>query len=48
MNIEEVAHETPEKIVSVSIDPASGYEPFHGRKIAFALGLTGKQIDASA
>lgn len=41
MNIEEVAHDTPEKIVTVTIDPATGYEPFHGRKIAFALGLKG-------
>jgi succinyl-CoA synthetase beta subunit len=44
VNIEEVAAETPEKIISVAIDPASGYEPFHGRRIAFALGLTGKQV----
>ncbi len=46
VNIEEVAAETPEKIISVAIDPASGYEPFHGRRIAFALGLTGKQVGA--
>src|SRR5690554_5068813 len=39
MDIEQVAHDTPEKIVTLSIDPASGYFPFHGRKIAFALGL---------
>ncbi|MFA5900884.1 MAG: ADP-forming succinate--CoA ligase subunit beta [Hyphomicrobium sp.] len=44
MDIEQVAHETPEKIVSVAIDPASGYMPFHGRRIAFMLGLKGKQI----
>ena len=44
MDIEKVAHETPEKIVTLSIDPASGYQPFHGRKIAFALGLAGDQI----
>ena len=44
MNIEDVAHDTPEKIMTLSIDPASGYQPFHGRKIAFALGLTGKQV----
>ena len=31
---------------SVAIDPATGYEPFHGRRIAFALGLTGKQVGA--
>ena len=43
MNIEEVAAETPEKIITVTIDPATGYVPYHGRKIAFALGLTGKQ-----
>jgi succinyl-CoA synthetase beta subunit len=46
MNIEEVAAKTPEKIVTVTIDPASGYSPFHGRQIAFALGLTGKQVSA--
>src|SRR6187549_3994733 len=40
MDIEKVAHDTPEKIFTLSIDPASGYEPFHGRKIAAALRLT--------
>ncbi len=44
MDIEKVAHDTPEKIVTLSIDPASGYFPFHGRKIAFALGLAGDQV----
>ncbi len=44
MDIEEVAHKTPEKIVTLDIDPASGYSPFHGRKIAFALGLEGDQV----
>ncbi|KWT71063.1 Succinyl-CoA ligase [ADP-forming] beta chain [Hyphomicrobium sulfonivorans] len=44
MDIEQVAHDTPEKIISVSIDPASGYQAFHGRRIAFALGLEGKQV----
>ena len=43
MDIEKVAHDTPEKIHTLSIDPASGYFPFHGRKIAFALGLSGDQ-----
>lgn len=42
MDIEEVAAKTPEKIVQFSFDPAIGYQPFHGRKIAFALGLTGE------
>jgi succinyl-CoA synthetase beta subunit len=45
MDIEKVAHDTPEKIVTLSIDPASGYSPFHGRKIASALKLEGDQID---
>lgn len=44
MNIEDVAHETPEKIHTVQIDPATGYQPFHGRKISFALGLKGDQV----
>ena len=44
MDIEEVAESTPEKILSFSVDPATGYQGFHGRRIAFALGLTGKQV----
>ena len=39
MDIEEGAESTPEKILSFSVDPATGYQPFHGRRIAFALGL---------
>jgi len=41
MNIEEVAKETPEKIVTIRIDPASGVMPHHGRRIASALKLQG-------
>ena len=44
MNIEEVAHDTPEKILSFSVDPASGLSDFHGRRVAFALGLEGNQV----
>ncbi|MEM9975575.1 MAG: ADP-forming succinate--CoA ligase subunit beta [Pseudomonadota bacterium] len=44
MDIEEVAAETPEKILSFSVDPATGYQPYHGRRIAFMLGLTGPQV----
>jgi succinyl-CoA synthetase beta subunit len=44
MDIEAVAAETPEKILTLTIDPASGYMPYHGRNIAFALDLRGKQI----
>ena len=41
MNIEDVAHDTPEKIVTITIDPATGLMPHHGRAVANALGLTG-------
>jgi succinyl-CoA synthetase beta subunit len=41
MDIEKVAHDTPEKIVTFSVDPATGIEPHHGRRMASALGLTG-------
>jgi succinyl-CoA synthetase beta subunit len=41
VNIEDVAHKTPEKIHSFSIDPATGVMPHHGRTAARALGLTG-------
>lgn len=41
MNIEDVAHDTPEKIHTITIDPASGLMPHHGRSVAKALGLTG-------
>ena len=44
MDIEEVADNTPDKIVSFSVDPASGLSAFHGRRVAFTLGLEGKQI----
>ncbi len=44
MDIEEVAATTPEKIISLSIDPASGLMPFHGRRLAAALELEGDQV----
>jgi succinyl-CoA synthetase beta subunit len=47
MEIEEVAAAHPEKIVKVAIDPATGMQGFHARKIAFALGLEGKQVGAA-
>jgi succinyl-CoA synthetase beta subunit len=39
MDIEDVAAKTPEKISQFSIDPVTGYSPYHGRKLAYALGL---------
>ena len=44
MDIEEVAEQTPEKILTVSVDSASGISGHHGRQIAFALGLEGDQV----
>lgn len=44
MDIEEVAAKTPEKLFTFSIDPVAGYQPFHGRKAAFALGLEGVAV----
>jgi succinyl-CoA synthetase beta subunit len=42
MEIEKVAAETPEKIVKVAIDPAIGFQGFHGRELVFGLGITDK------
>jgi succinyl-CoA synthetase beta subunit len=47
MDIEEVAARTPEKIIKVPIDPTLGLMPFHGRKIAFSLGLKGKEVGSA-
>jgi succinyl-CoA synthetase beta subunit len=41
MDIETVAHDTPELITTITIDPAQGFQPHHGRAVAFALKLTG-------
>ncbi len=41
VNIEDVAHDTPEKITTITIDPAQGFQPHHGRAVAFALKLKG-------
>jgi succinyl-CoA synthetase beta subunit len=46
MEIEEVAENHPEKIMRVAVDPASGISGFHARRLAFGLGLEGKQIGA--
>ena len=44
MEIEEVAEHHPEKILRVAVDPATGISGFHSRRLAFSLGLTGKQV----
>lgn len=45
VEIETVAHETPEKILKAAIDPLVGAQPYQGRDLAFKLGLEGKQIN---
>lgn len=47
MDIEQVAEETPEKILKIAIDPATGIQAFHARKIAFGLGLEGSQVKSA-
>src|ERR671929_937199 len=44
VEIEEVAKHSPEKILLVAIDPATGFMPFHGRQLAYGLGLKGKEV----
>ena len=46
MDIEAVAHETPEKIISVAVHPAAGLQGYSCRKVAYTLGLKGQQIKA--
>ncbi len=47
VEIEEVAAKTPEKILKVAIDPVTGMQAFHARKLAFGLGLSGKQVSSA-
>jgi succinyl-CoA synthetase beta subunit len=44
VEIEKVAHETPEKILKAVIDPLTGAQPYQGRELAFKLGLQGNQV----
>ncbi len=48
MNIEDVAHDTPEKIHTFTVDPATGFMPHHGRSIAKSLNLSGDQAKQAA
>ncbi|CAN5263883.1 ADP-forming succinate--CoA ligase subunit beta [soil metagenome] len=48
MDIEEVAAETPEKILKETIDPAIGFRPYQARKLAFGLGLPAELINQAA
>ena len=47
MEIEEVATKHPEKILRAAVDPAAGFQGFHARKLAYGLGLEGKQVGAA-
>lgn len=44
MEIEEVAHNSPEKIIKVAVDPSTGYQAYIGRKLAYAIGLKGDMV----
>ena len=44
VEIEKVAHETPEKIITITVDPLVGVQPYQARELSFALGLEGDQI----
>lgn len=44
MDIEEVAKTHPEKIIKVTLDPVVGFQPFHGRQLAYGLGLKGDSV----
>jgi succinyl-CoA synthetase beta subunit len=44
MEIEEVAQSTPEKIFRSTIDPTIGFQPFHGRRLAYGMNLNGGQV----
>ena len=47
MEIEEVAEKTPEKILRIDIDPATGMQAFHARQVAYGLGLEGDQVKSA-
>jgi succinyl-CoA synthetase beta subunit len=47
MDIEEVAEKTPEKIITVDVDPAAGFQGFHARKLGFGLGLSGDALKSA-
>src|SRR3990167_5650513 len=44
MDIEEVAAKSPEAIIKVKVDPITGFQSFHARKLAYGLGLSGEQV----
>jgi succinyl-CoA synthetase beta subunit len=48
IDIEEVSAKTPEKILTLQIDPASGIQPYHGRKLIYGLGFQGKAAEQMA
>ena len=48
MDIEEVAHKTPERIIKEALEPGLGLMPFQARKLAFAIGITGPAVNLAA
>lgn len=47
MDIDAIAARQPESILKLAIDPATGIQPFHARRLAYGLGLSGKPLDAA-
>lgn len=48
MDIEEVAHKTPERIIKEALEPGIGLLPFQARKLAFAIGISGPAVNLAA
>ena len=45
MDIEEVAAKTPEKILTITVDPVAGIQPYQARDLGFRMGMEKKQVD---
>ena len=48
IEIEQVAHETPERIASLHVDPLTGFQPFHARRLCFAAGIPAEEMRQAA
>jgi succinyl-CoA synthetase beta subunit len=48
IEIEQVAHDTPEKIASLHVDPLTGFQPFHARRLCFAAGIPAEEMRQAA
>jgi len=48
IEIEQVAHDTPERIASLHVDPLTGFQPFHARRLCFAAGIPAEEMRQAA